>query len=148
MPCGRQASDTFKPLFSISPMMRMICSALCRFFMFSFCRLPCKTLIEKCPLYRGRTNSYNGHGCGRGGGLQPQCRLSIEKQRRIFPIVLLSTLNSQHSTLNTQHSTLNTQHSTLNTQLSTLNTQHSTLNTQHSTLNSQLSTLNSQLSTL
>src|SRR6478735_6693555 len=37
MPCGRQVSDTFRLLFSISPRMRMICSAPCRFFMCWFC---------------------------------------------------------------------------------------------------------------
>jgi hypothetical protein len=54
MPCGRQASDTFRPLFLTSPRMRMICSALCFFYVFVLLVLPRKTPIEKRPHHWGQ----------------------------------------------------------------------------------------------
>jgi hypothetical protein len=91
MLCGRQASETFRPLFSISPMMRMICSALCRFFMVLVCRLPCKTLVEKCPHFGGwtRTANHPPPRCDigsenlldRGGSIQASYDVLVEKSR-------------------------------------------------------------------
>src|SRR6187402_485060 len=64
MPCGRQASDTFRPLFSTSPRMRMICSALCLFFMCLFCWFYPAKLSSKSVLFTGAGPSRRGDDAG------------------------------------------------------------------------------------